>query len=44
MSSIDKKAFGISDSLVNAVNEALKGGQAGRQEIRQVREAVVQLG
>ena len=27
MSSIDKKAFGISDSLVNAVNEALKGGQ-----------------
>jgi hypothetical protein len=25
--SIDKKAFGISDSLVNAVNEALKGGQ-----------------
>jgi len=27
MSSIDKKAFGISDSLINAVNEALKGGQ-----------------
>jgi len=27
MSSIDKKAFGISDSLVNAVHEALKGGQ-----------------
>ena len=27
MSSIDKKAFGISDSLVNAVTEALKGGQ-----------------
>ena len=25
--SIDKKAFGLSDSLVNAVNEALKGGQ-----------------
>jgi len=25
--SIDKKAFGISDSLVSAVNEALKGGQ-----------------
>jgi hypothetical protein len=25
--SIDKKAFGISDSLVNAVTEALKGGQ-----------------
>ena len=25
--SIDKKVFGISDSLVNAVNEALKGGQ-----------------
>jgi hypothetical protein len=24
---IDKKAFGLSDSLVNAVNEALKGGQ-----------------
>ena len=27
MSSIDKKAFGISDSLINAVTEALKGGQ-----------------
>jgi len=27
MSSIDKKAFGLSDSLINAVNEALKGGQ-----------------
>ena len=27
MSSIDKKVFGISDSLINAVNEALKGGQ-----------------
>jgi hypothetical protein len=27
MSSIDKRAFGISDSLVNAVTEALKGGQ-----------------
>ena len=25
--SIDKKAFGLSDSLVDAVNEALKGGQ-----------------
>ena len=25
--SIDKKAFGLSDSLVSAVNEALKGGQ-----------------
>ena len=25
--SIDKKAFGLSDSLVNAVSEALKGGQ-----------------
>ena len=25
--SIDKKAFGISDSLIGAVNEALKGGQ-----------------
>jgi hypothetical protein len=25
--SVDRKAFGISDSLVNAVNEALKGGQ-----------------
>ena len=25
--SIDKNAFGLSDSLVNAVNEALKGGQ-----------------
>ena len=25
--SVDKKAFGISDSLVNAVTEALKGGQ-----------------
>jgi hypothetical protein len=25
--SIDKKAFGLSDSLINAVNEALKGGQ-----------------
>jgi hypothetical protein len=27
MSSIDKKAFGISDSLISAVSEALKGGQ-----------------
>jgi hypothetical protein len=25
--SIDKKAFGLSDSLINAVSEALKGGQ-----------------